>query len=74
LALWHDSRLPAALRARSTRPRCGVGYYAANDIIVCPCHGSEFEMTTGDVMNAPAPHGLTKLKIVEGSNGNLYLQ
>jgi hypothetical protein len=22
----------------------------------------------------PAPHGLTKLKIEEGSNGNLYLQ
>ena len=44
----------------------------ANDIIVCPCHGSEFAVTTGDVVNAPAPHGLTKLKIVEGSNGNLY--
>ncbi|HEY5262943.1 MAG TPA: Rieske 2Fe-2S domain-containing protein [Acidimicrobiales bacterium] len=53
---------------------CTVGYYAANDIIVCPCHGSEFAVTTGDVMNGPAPHGLAKLKIVEGSNGNLYLQ
>jgi thiosulfate dehydrogenase [quinone] large subunit len=53
---------------------CTVGYYAANDIIVCPCHGSEFAVTTGDVMNGPAPHGLAKLKIVEESNGNLYLQ
>ena len=53
---------------------CTVGYYAANDIIVCPCHGSEFAVTTGDVMNGPAPHGLSKLKVVEGSNGNLYLQ
>jgi thiosulfate dehydrogenase [quinone] large subunit len=53
---------------------CTVGYYAANDVIVCPCHGSEFAVTTGDVMNGPAPHGLAKLKIVEGSNGNLYLQ
>jgi thiosulfate dehydrogenase [quinone] large subunit len=53
---------------------CTVGYYAANDIIVCPCHGSEFAVTTGDVLNGPAPHGLAKLKVVEGSNGNLYLQ
>jgi thiosulfate dehydrogenase [quinone] large subunit len=53
---------------------CTVGYYAANDVIVCPCHGSEFAVTTGDVMNGPAPHGLTQLKVVEGSNGNLYLQ
>ncbi len=53
---------------------CTVGYYAANDVIVCPCHGSEFAVTTGDVIDGPAPHGLAKLKIVEGSNGNLYLQ
>jgi len=53
---------------------CTVGYYAANDVIVCPCHGSEFAVATGDVMNGPSPHGLSKLKIVEGSNGNLYLQ
>lgn len=53
---------------------CTVGYYAANDIIVCPCHGSEFAVTTGNVLDGPAPHGLAKLKIVEGSDGNLYLQ
>ncbi len=53
---------------------CTVGYYAANDVIVCPCHGSEFSVTTGDIVQGPSPHGLTKLKIVEGSNGNLYLQ
>jgi thiosulfate dehydrogenase (quinone) large subunit len=53
---------------------CTVGYYAANDIIVCPCHGSEFAVTTGNVIDGPAPHGLLKLKIIEGSNGNLYLQ
>jgi len=53
---------------------CTVGYYAANNIILCPCHGSEFTVTTGAVVDGPAPHGLAKLKIVEGSNGNLYLQ
>lgn len=53
---------------------CQVGYYAANNVLVCPCHGSQFALSTGQVINGPAPHGLTKLKVVEGSDGNLYLQ
>ncbi len=53
---------------------CTVGYSSANKIIICPCHGSEFEVSNGDVIVGPAPHGLTKLKVEEGSNGNLYLQ
>ena len=53
---------------------CTVGYYSANNLLVCPCHGSEFQVANGDVLNGPAPHGLTKLKVVEGTDGNLYLQ
>lgn len=53
---------------------CTVGYSTVAKVIVCPCHGSEFEVSNGDVIVGPAPHGLAKLKIVEGANGNLYLQ
>lgn len=53
---------------------CPVDYYDANDLIVGPRHALEFAVTTGDVLNGPAPHGLAKLKDVEWSNGNLYLQ
>jgi thiosulfate dehydrogenase [quinone] large subunit len=53
---------------------CTVGYSNVAKIIVCPCHGSEFQVSNGDVIVGPAPHGLAKLKIVEGANGNLYLQ
>ena len=53
---------------------CAVGYSNTAKIIVCPCHGSEFQVSNGDVIVGPAPHGLAKLKIVEGSDGNLYLQ
>ncbi|HWD95850.1 MAG TPA: Rieske 2Fe-2S domain-containing protein [Acidimicrobiales bacterium] len=53
---------------------CTVGYSSANKIIICPCHGSEFEVSNGHVIVGPAPHGLTKLKVEEGTNGNLYLQ
>ncbi len=53
---------------------CTVGYAPSVQLIVCPCHGSEFEVMTGDVIAGPAPHGLTKLDVVEEGNGNLYLQ
>ena len=53
---------------------CTVGYYAQNQVFACPCHGSQFALTTGQVLSGPAPHGLTKLDVVEGSDGNLYLK
>lgn len=53
---------------------CTVGYSPSMQLIVCPCHGSEFEVATGAVIAGPAPHGLTKLDLVEEGNGNLYLQ
>lgn len=53
---------------------CTVGYSSSMEIIVCPCHGSEFNVKNGNVIVGPAPHGLTKLKLAEGANGNLYLE
>ena len=32
-------------------------------LILCPCHGSEFDITTGDVKAGPAPRGLTPLTV-----------
>lgn len=53
---------------------CTVGYAPSNNMLVCPCHGSEFQVSTGAVIEGPAPHGLAALKVIEGANGNLYLQ
>ncbi len=53
---------------------CAVSYAPSNNLLVCPCHGSEFQVATGAVIVGPSPHGLAKLKVIEGSNGNLYLQ
>jgi thiosulfate dehydrogenase [quinone] large subunit len=53
---------------------CTVGYSAANHVFACPCHGSTFALATGAVLGGPAPHGLSKLNVVEESNGNLYLK
>lgn len=53
---------------------CPVGYTPGSKYMVCPCHGSQFQIATGQVISGPAPHGLTPLTVVESSNGNLYLQ
>jgi thiosulfate dehydrogenase [quinone] large subunit len=53
---------------------CQVGYAPSAKLMVCPCHGSAFQVATGQVISGPAPHGLTPLTVVESSNGNLYLQ
>jgi thiosulfate dehydrogenase [quinone] large subunit len=52
---------------------CTVGYNAAQKVIACPCHGSQFNASTGAVEVGPATRGLTKLAVAEGGNGQLYV-
>jgi thiosulfate dehydrogenase (quinone) large subunit len=52
---------------------CTVAYVPSESIIACPCHGSEFNPDTGSVIQGPAPHGLGRLRIAEGSDGQLYV-
>jgi thiosulfate dehydrogenase (quinone) large subunit len=52
---------------------CTVGYDAAQKVIACPCHGSQFNAATGAVEVGPAATGLKKLAVAEGSNGQLYV-
>jgi len=52
---------------------CTVGYDPSAKVIICPCHGSQFNASTGAVEIGPAPTGLTKLRIAEGPNGQLYV-
>jgi 3-phenylpropionate/trans-cinnamate dioxygenase ferredoxin component len=38
-------------------------------VIMCPCHGSEFDVTTGDVMNGPADDPVATYEVrVEGDS------
>jgi len=53
---------------------CPVGYSSSANQFQCPCHGSIFSVETGAVLGGPSPTGLKPLKVVEGSDGNLYLQ
>jgi thiosulfate dehydrogenase (quinone) large subunit len=52
---------------------CQVGYDPAAKVITCPCHGSQFNASTGAVEVGPAATGLKKIPIAEGSDGQLYV-
>ncbi|HEX3946259.1 MAG TPA: Rieske (2Fe-2S) protein [Acidimicrobiales bacterium] len=52
---------------------CTVGYSTAGRLIVCPCHGSEFNPDTGAVEVGPATRGLRVIKVAEGADGRLYV-
>jgi thiosulfate dehydrogenase [quinone] large subunit len=52
---------------------CTVGYNPGQKVIVCPCHGSQFNAGTGAVEVGPATAGLKKLGVAEGPNGQLYV-
>jgi thiosulfate dehydrogenase (quinone) large subunit len=51
---------------------CTVEYDKGNGIFVCPCHGSQFNGSTGAVESGPASTGLGKITIAKGSDGQLY--
>jgi thiosulfate dehydrogenase [quinone] large subunit len=51
---------------------CTVQYDQSTAVIVCPCHGSQFNAATGAVEVGPAPTGLNPIAVAEGSNGQLY--
>ena len=52
---------------------CTVAYQSSAGVIACPCHGSEFNPKTGAVIQGPATSGLTPIKVIKGSNGDLYV-
>jgi thiosulfate dehydrogenase [quinone] large subunit len=51
---------------------CTVQYDQSAALIVCPCHGSQFNAATGAVETGPAATGLNPITIAKGSNGQLY--
>ncbi len=50
---------------------CTVGYSPGAKLIVCPCHGSEFDPATGAVVSPPAPRGLTPIHVAVNTDGSL---
>jgi thiosulfate dehydrogenase (quinone) large subunit len=63
-----DGKLKA-FSAVCTHEGCTVGYEGG--IIVCPCHGGEYNAETGDVIAGPPPSGLAPKKVLE-AGGQIY--
>ena len=53
---------------------CTVGYSSSANLIVCPCHGSEFDPNTGAVVSPPASHGLSVIHVAVDANGELVVE
>jgi Rieske Fe-S protein len=62
--LYHpDAATFVALRAVCTHAGCTVAFDPAAKLLLCPCHGSEFDPATGTVVRGPAGSPLTKVAV-----------
>lgn len=66
----HSGQLKA-FSAVCTHQGCTVGY-SSGERFVCPCHGAEFDATTGQVLQGPARRPLQSIP-VQVRSGEVYL-
>ena len=52
---------------------CTVQPVVSQKIFECPCHGSQFDISTGQVLQGPAVSNLTQIAIALGGDGQLYV-
>jgi len=52
---------------------CIVGYQPSSNVIACPCHGSQFQVSNGAYISGPAPTGLTAFTVTD-SDGELFVK
>ena len=63
----------AAYDAACPHQGCPVSFVASQDLLVCPCHGSQFNPSTGAVEVGPAVSGLGVYPVTV-VNGALYVK
>jgi thiosulfate dehydrogenase [quinone] large subunit len=56
-----------------THAGCAVGYDAGSGLLVCPCHGAEFDPTRGaEVVSGPAPFALANVPVaIDSATGTV---
>lgn len=63
MLIHHTDDTWAALDAVCTHMGCTVNFDAAQNKIVCGCHGGEFDPKTGDNIGGPPPRPLGTFKV-----------
>jgi thiosulfate dehydrogenase [quinone] large subunit len=63
----------AAYDAACPHQGCPVSYFSSQDLLVCPCHGSQFNPADGALEVGPAVTGLTSY-VVNVVDGVLYVK
>jgi len=56
------------LTTTCTHRGCDVGYEASRNLVVCPCHGSEYDVHGGNVLG-PAKRPLRRYTVQSGPDG-----
>ena len=54
---------------------CSLGSegYLDGNVVICGCHGSNFDVTTGKVLSLPAPTDVTSYQ-TKVENGNIFVK
>jgi Rieske Fe-S protein len=55
-----------------THLQCLVNYDPNSETIQCPCHGSQYDPHTGEVIAGPAPRALPVIDLEVDSDGSVY--
>jgi thiosulfate dehydrogenase [quinone] large subunit len=60
-----------AFSAICTHEGCEVGYNKSSQVLVCPCHGAQFDAKTGQVLRRPARQPLKSFQVQVDNSGNI---
>jgi len=70
--LIRDDRGWYALLGRCTHLSCRPALDPVSRLLVCPCHGSRFDLQ-GRVVNGPAERSLQRLELARGADGQIWV-